>query len=624
MGSKETELVADLAAGCVTELEVEEERRAQPALTGDEARQVAALAKRAEQHLGVPQDIEWAVDGAPAPDGRPSSCCRAVPRRSGAVARPSGRAVSSRRSACRAWSSTLINPLASRRSDRCRRSPTERFVSPYDDAAPEAAEGWKELYPYYLHFREDRREIEEREVLVRRPRSTGRAVFKPFDTITVEFACRCLGQYNTRHYVIPPANGIDYRVHNGYLYMSPVGRPGGGDPRARARVPRARRPLLRQLAHAAGELGRARSRQMIAELEAITLRAAARPASRWSDITGGTGLDPRLDAHRDYNRAIELGYQAFQYHFEFLNLGYVAYLDFFGFCKEAFPGISDLGIAKMVQGIEVDLFPPDDELKKLARARGRAGRRGTAVARHRRRGARGRRRRATRGRVGRRLGGGQGPVVQLLLRQRHVQRRQGVARPPRDPARVRPRLRRPAAGGPGHRAADGADRRRARPDHGRVPRAAARRRDARGVRREARAVADRVPVRREPQLLHRALVAVAVLAPHPQARPGVRRRGVLGRGRRHLLPAPRRGPAPRCSTTATAGPSAPTAMGQYHWPADHRPAQGDRRGAVGEAAAAGDERAARGHHRAVHDHALRHHDRARRRSGCRARRTATS
>ena len=63
----------------------------------------------------------------------------------------------------------------------------ERFISPYDDPAPEGAEGWKELYPYYLHFREDRREIEEAKFwfadLQHWPR-----VFKPFDTITVEFA----------------------------------------------------------------------------------------------------------------------------------------------------------------------------------------------------------------------------------------------------------------------------------------------------------------------------------------------------------------------------------------------------------------------------------------------------
>ena len=59
-------------------------------------------------------------------------------------------------------------------------------------------------------------------------------MFKPFDTIMVEFACKCLGQYNTRHYLIPPANGIDYRVHNGYVYMSPVAVPEADIP---ARVP---------------------------------------------------------------------------------------------------------------------------------------------------------------------------------------------------------------------------------------------------------------------------------------------------------------------------------------------------------------------------------------------------
>ncbi len=68
----------------------------------------------------------------------------------------------------------------------------------------------------------------------------------------------------------------------------------------------------------------------------------------------------------------------------------------------------------------------------------------------------------------------------------------------------------------------------------------------------------------------------------------------------------------RCSTTATAGRSAPTRSGPYHWPAEI-----DRRTAIvdalaDEAPAAGDERAARGHHRAVHDHALGDHDRARR------------
>ena len=95
------------------------------------------------------------------------------------------------------------------------------FPDPYEITTPEGAEGWEELYPYYLRFREDRRDFEEGRFwfadLQHWP-----TVFKPFDTITVEFAIKCLGQYNTRHLLIPPANGIDYRVHNGYVYMSPV------------------------------------------------------------------------------------------------------------------------------------------------------------------------------------------------------------------------------------------------------------------------------------------------------------------------------------------------------------------------------------------------------------------
>jgi pyruvate, water dikinase len=50
-----------------------------------------------------------------------------------------------------------------------------------------------------------------------------------------------------------------------------------------------------------------------------------------------------------------------------LNIGYGAYVTFFQFCKQAFPAISDQEIARMVAGIEVLTFRPDDELKRLAR-----------------------------------------------------------------------------------------------------------------------------------------------------------------------------------------------------------------------------------------------------------------
>jgi pyruvate,water dikinase len=240
----------------------------------------------------------------------------------------------------------------------------KRFVSPYDDPAPDGAEGWEELYPYYLRFREDRREFEESRFwfadLQHWP-----TVFKPFDTITVEFAIKCLGQYNTRHLLIPPANGIDYRVHNGYVYMSPVPVPEDQIP---GRVPQFTEraghyfanwtPLL--------ENWETKVRRVIADLDALEFEPLPEVVPiEW--IKEGRGLDNTFALAANYNRAIELCYEAFQYHFEFLNLGYVAYLDFFTFCKEVLPGVADLGIAKMVQGIDVVLFRPDEELRKLAR-----------------------------------------------------------------------------------------------------------------------------------------------------------------------------------------------------------------------------------------------------------------
>jgi pyruvate,water dikinase len=84
-------------------------------------------------------------------------------------------------------------------------------------------------------------------------------------------------------------------------------------------------------------------------------------------VKEGRGLDNTNALFASYDRAIDLCYRIWQFHFEFLNLGYAAYLDFFSFVKGQFPTIPDQAIAKMVQGVDSELFRPDDELKKLAR-----------------------------------------------------------------------------------------------------------------------------------------------------------------------------------------------------------------------------------------------------------------
>ena len=76
--------------------------------------------------------------------------------------------------------------------------------------------------------------------------------------------------------MIPPANGIDYRVHNGYVYMSPVGVPEEQIP---ARVPEFLERAGYYFEHWPSllENWHTKIRGVIARARGDPLRAAARP-----------------------------------------------------------------------------------------------------------------------------------------------------------------------------------------------------------------------------------------------------------------------------------------------------------------------------------------------------------
>jgi pyruvate,water dikinase len=239
-----------------------------------------------------------------------------------------------------------------------------RFPSPYDLKSPPGSEGWQDFYPYFTLFLDELKPIDEKRFWFCDAQHWP-TPFRPFDTIMVEYACKCLGQYNTRHLMVPPANGIDYRIHNGYLYMSPIAV---APDKIAARVPQflERAGFYFQNWNSLLEKWHVKVRKIIDDLEALKFEPLPDVVPlEW--ILEGRGLDNTYELIENYDRAIQLCYKAWQHHFEFLNLGYAAYLDFFGFCKEQFPDIPDQAIARMVQGIDVDLFRPDDELKKLAR-----------------------------------------------------------------------------------------------------------------------------------------------------------------------------------------------------------------------------------------------------------------
>jgi pyruvate,water dikinase len=232
-------------------------------------------------------------------------------------------------------------------------------------ATPPGAEGWEKLYAYSSVFSEDRREYEDSQFWFMDGVHTPE-VLQPWDATILEFALIGLSQYNTRHYVIPPAKGVDLRFLNGYMYLTPVAV---ADPaEIESRVPEflERAGFYFQNWDRLYDAWLPKVRTLIDELEAVHFDPLPE-REEMAVITEGRGTGSALALLSTYHRLVDLTMKLWHYHFEFLNLGYAAYLDFFGFCKGVFPSIPDQAIAKMVAGIHVDLFQPDEELKGLAK-----------------------------------------------------------------------------------------------------------------------------------------------------------------------------------------------------------------------------------------------------------------
>ncbi|WP_144421626.1 PEP/pyruvate-binding domain-containing protein [Kocuria palustris] len=356
IGDKHAELVPDPSTGTLVHRDVEPERRDAPCLSIAQIQQVATMAKRAERHYGCPQDIEWAFD-ADLPEGEDLLLLQSRPETvhsSGTKKAESQKAAETSAAA----SAAAATALGAEQEGEVR-----SFPSPFSVADPEGAEGWEKLYPYYLTFQPSRREKDGAEFWFQNSQQWP-AVLKPFETIGCEFAIRQLGEYNARHLLIPNANGIDYRIHQGYLYMSPISVP-ESEQAARAAEFEQRAGHYFQNWEQLLENWYQKVPDVIRRMDAIEF-ASPPEAVPMEDIRSGLGKDGSEKLFKAYDELIGLAYENWQYHFEFLNLGYIAYLDFFGFCKEAFPSISDRTIATMVQGEDMELFRPDDELKKLA------------------------------------------------------------------------------------------------------------------------------------------------------------------------------------------------------------------------------------------------------------------
>ncbi|MGA2415908.1 MAG: PEP-utilizing enzyme [Candidatus Sulfotelmatobacter sp.] len=235
------------------------------------------------------------------------------------------------------------------------------FLLPSQIAAVPGAEGWEKMYPYYTKFQpeDDRRFWFYNAMHFPEP-------MPAFDAITGEVAYEGLGAFTTRIFVFPTTLGIEHRIVNGRIYITanPV-----ADPEEIGR----RLELFQERAGYYYENWDRILKEWIVRMESLIRQVESIQVPKLpkfedqATVTNATGLGENHFIKENFHRVMEAYSKMWHHHFEMLMLGYGAYMVFFQFCKKAFPETPDQTISRMVAGIEVLMFRPDDELKRLAK-----------------------------------------------------------------------------------------------------------------------------------------------------------------------------------------------------------------------------------------------------------------
>jgi len=222
-------------------------------------------------------------------------------------------------------------------------------------------EGAQAAYPYYMQFtkEDDERFWFYNSMHFPEPMCV-------FDMVTAEAAYCALGSANTRIHCLPTTLGIDYRIINGRVY---IGGNAVTDPaEIRRRTEEFQRRAFYYYANWERLFAQWKDKMMALIRDAQALPKLELPEFEpLEHVHAGRGVASNHYILDTYQKTIEGFFRMYHHHFEFLLLGYGAYLTFFDFCKKAFPEISDQTVARMVAGIEAEIFRPDDELRRLAK-----------------------------------------------------------------------------------------------------------------------------------------------------------------------------------------------------------------------------------------------------------------
>jgi|APFre7841882724_1041349.scaffolds.fasta_scaffold07577_1 pyruvate,water dikinase len=242
-----------------------------------------------------------------------------------------------------------------------------RFPDPHDFKVPKELEGWEEMYPPQRLFSQDRAEWEKRHFWFQDKIHAPEPLY-PLDDIFQEAWQISLSGYTTRVFCIPPAQGIAQRLVGCYMYITPVEPPPPEVIGQKAELFGKRVPFVFQNYNKLWDEWIKKFKKLGGEMESLSIPQDLGNFAPDDQIfpvpRGYTDANVLIES---FNSIISLIFRAWQYHFQYLNLAYLAYLMFVDTAKKLFPGIKESTIGKMVAGADVSMFRPEEELCRLSR-----------------------------------------------------------------------------------------------------------------------------------------------------------------------------------------------------------------------------------------------------------------
>jgi pyruvate,water dikinase len=242
-----------------------------------------------------------------------------------------------------------------------------RFPDPHEYQVPPELEGWEEMYPSHYLFSQDRADWEKNQFWyldkIHAPEP-----MPPLDQIFQEAWQISLSQYTTRVFCIPPAQGIAQRMVGPYMYICAIAPP--PDEIIGEKAAHFEKRVFYVFEHydELWDKWLTKFKALGEEMKAVEVPAGL-PKYVPDDqvLPAPVGVYDSYYLMESFDKLANKMIKGWQYHFEMLNLTYLAYLMFADVARKLFPGISESSIGKMVAGAYVSMFKPEEELCRLSR-----------------------------------------------------------------------------------------------------------------------------------------------------------------------------------------------------------------------------------------------------------------